>query len=455
MSAKGGSHLGAAVVACAIMATIGIQAGVRAASSRSPAAAASAAALLPSAVIGDIRSGAAGAGSGLDGVFCTSTGNCWAVGHRTRGTVTLDEMRHWDGTTWRAVPVPNPAGRGARATNELSAVRCVGARDCWAVGADSAGAGPEYGDAVHWNGRRWLRAEVPQPGGSKPADSTQINDLTCITASNCWAVGDYGTSRGATAATSNLVLHWNGERWSQVLVPDPDGSGPGHYNALNAVRCQSPGDCLADGGVGVRPGTATLPRTARNEALHWDGTRWSQLAAPDPAGASSGNGSQLLTLACGSPASCWGGGYYGAGPSRQATQNQILHWNGGTWTSAATPDPGSFGRAGSMGGPDEAARDMSYIIGATCSAARNCWAVGSYADSDGAAVNQALHWNGSTWSLVTTPDPAGTGKSAVSVLLAVQCTSAASCWAVGAFEKPAGHLQNEILHWNGTGWSVR
>jgi hypothetical protein len=439
-----GSHLGAAVVACAILATIGVQAGVRASSSRPSAAAESGSDWMPPDLTGGARPAVSGPASELDGVYCTSAANCWADGYLTSGTVTLGEMLHWNGRRWRVVPVPNPAGSRPHDMNELSAVRCLNARDCWAVGLDSPGDKAEYGAALHWNGRTWLSVATPEPGGSKPADVTQINDSACTAADSCWAVGDYGTRGGGTALTRNLVLQWNGTQWSQVLVPNPDGSEPGHYNALNAVRCPSTTQCLADGGVGVPPDADGLLPNARDETLLRNGGEWSQLVTPDPVATPTGAGSRLVTLACGSPGSCWGGGYYGASAPRLTTENQILRWHGTKWTKAETPDSGGT-----------TARAINYVIGSACSSARNCWAVGTYENTAQADVNQALHWNGSDWSLVTTPDPAGLGKSAVNVLISVSCTSAATCWAVGAVKKPSGHIENEILYRNGTSWSVR
>jgi hypothetical protein len=56
-----------------------------------------------------------------------------------------------------------------------------------------------------------------------------------------------------------LVAHWNGTRWTGVASPNPGGS------FLNAVSALSPSDAWAVG----YDNTGTL-------ILHWDGTSWTQ-----------------------------------------------------------------------------------------------------------------------------------------------------------------------------------
>jgi hypothetical protein len=46
--------------------------------------------------------------------------------------------------------------------------------------------------------------------------------------------------------------------------------------------------------------------------------------------------------------------------------------------------------------------------GAACPSASRCWAVGSYNNAAGAGLNEALYWNGATWSQASTPNPGGT-----------------------------------------------
>jgi hypothetical protein len=74
--------------------------------------------------------------------------------------------------------------------------------------------------------------------------------------------------------------------------------------------------------------------------------------------------------------------------------------------------------------------------------------------SGSTTLNEALHWNGTRWSSVKTPDAGGTGMEDRSVLNGVRCTSAGNCWAVGFSSRRNANDQSEILHWTGKKWFV-
>jgi hypothetical protein len=379
----------------------------------------------------------------LFGVFCPSAKDCWAVGEVRDGTADANQMLHWNGTKWRSVPVPNLAGTTGGAVNELDAVRCLTARDCWAVGGTSKDDVTFSAEALHWNGTSWSKKPVPQPGGTGAGDATFLSDSACVSAKDCWAVGAYGIDEGVTVRLSNLVLHWNGRKWRKAAgIPNPAGSGAGRVNYLAGVRCFSRTSCVADGENLSLPPASTV--RVLNEALRWNGRKWSRMSTPNPGGMGDDKQNELDALACGSSKSCWGVGFYGTIEPTLTSLNEILYWNGVKWASAkSVPDPGGTGSGA-----------FNQLDGATCSSPGNCWALGSYGITSGAKVNEALQWTGAKWRLVKTPDPAGTAMNDSNTLNAARCPSATDCWAVGSVEQGNGVLQNEILHWNGTKWTV-
>jgi hypothetical protein len=384
-----------------------------------------------------------GVSSQLDGVFCPSASNCWAVGNYSSSKgVELNQALHWNGTKWSQVTTPNPGGTASGDVSELRGVRCNSSSDCWAVG-DYTTSTAQLGEALHWNGTKWSRVITPNPGGTASGDVNVIYDAWCTSASSCWAAGDYGTLSSSTEAFLNLALHWNGATWSQVTTPNPEGIANLDGNALDGVRCTSPSNCWAVGSYGF----IGSPPTLLNEALHWNGTTWSLVSTPDPGGTGADDLNSLSGVACIST-SCWGVGSYGSlGATGTTLQNEALQWNGTQWSLVSTPDPDGTGTGAN-----------NQLIAANCTTVSNCWAVGTYGSFSGdvgTILNEALHWNGSTWTLISTPDPGGTANLDSNTLSAVRCLTASDCWAVGDAQKTGGADLNQALFWNGTKWSTK
>ena len=380
-----------------------------------------------------------GNSSSLNNIYCVTSSDCWAVGsYGTASHGTRDEVLHWTGKAWHTVSVPNPGGSAASSQSQLFGIRCTGAKNCWAVGYYT-GKHAYLNQALHWNGARWSLVSTPQAGtGTNRVN--QLFDVTCVTSSQCWAVGDDGTQE-ATTVVRNEVLRWNGKTWSKSAgVPQPAGTKAGDINGLSAIRCASATRCLAvgDDGHGLQ--------LLLNEALRWNGKKWSLMKTPQPGGTSPGNVNALIGLTCASPTNCWAVGTDGTIGAPLTLVNEVLHWNGSKWLLATVPDPDGTGTGAS-----------NELFGDFCANGHNCWAVGDYGSTSsgtGSILTEALHWNGTTWSHVKTPSPGGTATNAASELLALRCSRPGNCWAVGESESPAGRFTNVLLHWNGRSWSV-
>jgi hypothetical protein len=362
--------------------------------------------------------------STLSAMTCVRAADCWAVGDfRDRFGVNLNEALRWNGKSWLLVATPNPGGRTTSDGQVINGVACVSAADCWAVGDFITPGGATLNEALHWNGKRWSKVTSPNPGGTA---LNIINGVACIRAADCWAVGEFQNSAGATL---NEALHWNGQKWSNVAGPNPGGTASSSdTNVINGVACVSAADCWAVGDV-ITPGGATL-----NEALHWNGKRWSKVASANPGGTAPGDQNIINGVACVRAADCWAVGYL----TNSTTQlNEALHWNGKKWSKVTVPNPGS----------------PQAINGVACVKAADCWAVGDFENTAGATVNEALHWNGKKWSNVSTLNPGGTALTDTNVIHGVACVRTADCWAVGGFQNAAGVALNEALHWDGKTWS--
>ena len=77
--------------------------------------------------------------------------------------------------------------------------------------------------------------------------------------------------------------------------------------------------------------------------------------------------------------------------------------------------------------PNPAGGSGSILNGVSCTSASACTAVGDSSNGT-ATVTLAERWNGTRWSIQTTPNPAGGSNS---MLNGVSCASATACTAVG------------------------
>ncbi|MGD0395211.1 MAG: hypothetical protein ABSC41_21525, partial [Acidimicrobiales bacterium] len=114
-------------------------------------------------------------------------------------------------------------------------------------------------------------------------------------------------------------------------------------------------------------------------------------------------------------------------------------WNGTRWTVQTTPNP-------------KDAID-SYLDAVSCSSATACTAVGQYESSSYAEVTLAEVWNGTSWTVQTTPNPSGAFYG--TELYGVSCSSPVACTAVGTYEYRSGVSETLAEVWNGTSWTIQ
>jgi len=113
----------------------------------------------------------------------------------------------------------------------------------------------------------------------------------------------------------------------------------------------------------------------------------------------------------------------------------ILHWDGTSWSQLASPNPSSY----------------NFLLGVSAVSATDAWAVGDHepsTDRFGCRCRTLiLHWDGKTWSKLSSPSPNPAGH----FLLEVSADSTTDAWAVGYDHISQGDTLT--LHWDGTRWS--
>jgi len=337
----------------------------------------------------------------LNGVACTSSSACIAVGNSAAGKTVAEQ---WNGTSWQIQPTPNPAGGGF-----LIGVACTSASSCTATGGSVAG----QPLVERWDGASWQIQPTPNL-----AQGGLLYGVACTSATSCMAVGNSGAG--------NLAEQWNGASWQLLSAPSPAGA---QFAVLGTVACTSASACMAAGAYIDSSGAF------RALAERWNGTSWAVQPTPGLAGGVEG---QLYGVACTSATGCLAVGF--SSPNLSTNQSPATlaeRWNGSTWHVQHTPNP-----------PGAAASNLNA---ASCVSRSACIAVGNTSNRRGTPLTLAQRWNGRTWRIQATPSPANGGN-----LLGVSCPSRSSCLAVGGHgnpnvESPPGTLAER---WNGRTWRI-
>ncbi len=105
--------------------------------------------------------------------------------------------------------------------------------------------------------------------------------------------------------------------------------------------------------------------------------------------------------------------------------------------------------------PNQGTR-ANQLLGVAPVSASDIWSVGNYNAGPYTMSLRTLaeHWNGSSWSIVSTPN-AATGSGDYDSLQGVATVSTSNVWAVGySGNVNAAADQTLIEHWNGSAWST-
>jgi hypothetical protein len=209
-------------------------------------------------------------------------------------------------------------------------------------------------------------------------------------------------------------MHWDGTAWTQVPSPNPTN---GSY--LEDVVALAPDNVWAVG--------YTYLSTAKTLIEHWDGTQWSVVNSPNQGPSTN----ELMAIDAVSPTDMWAVG------NTPGSHNTVtLHWNGSQWLIVPSL-PNDF---------------MNYYVleDVVAIASNDVWAVGYQYPESGAHKTVIIHWNGSSWSRVNSPNPG----AYVSRLYGAVAVSANEVWAAGVYSNNGGATyQTLILKWNGTTWT--
>jgi hypothetical protein len=204
---------------------------------------------------------------------------------------------------------------------------------------------------------------------------------------------------------------WDGERWDAVPVEVVGDANAGFHD----VVALSPDDAWTVGSL----------RAREPMAQRWDGAAWTSVPVPDLRFVES----ELMSVTAAGPDDVWA---VGRGLSERRWRPLILRWDGRTWEQEDVPG---------------VAADAT-LRGASAAAPDDAWAVGWTVGAGGRHRTLALHFDGSSWGIVATPNP-GVGHH---VLSSVAAVSPDEAWAVGWSIGPDGRDRPLVLRWDGGRW---
>lgn len=320
----------------------------------------------------------------LEGISCSGTSDCWAVGTNSTGLSAVVIVTTNGGQSWRSQKVPS-------SILSLDSVTCPSTSDCWAEGTvpasgQTGGAFP-LTDAIviatRDAGVTWKTEAVPVPRG------VSLEAITCPNTENCWAVG--GFASGVVIATANGGVTWRAE----VL--------PSNTYQLVDVACASGSRCWAVVGVNLsRIGVVSTDD---------EGLIWRSQTLPDPT-------AQFYGVSCPETNDCWaitGQGSSDAG--MLATQD-----GGRTWATQKLPS------------------GLGSLQSISCPRASVCAAVGyEYRKQHQPSIGTAVTTSNGGKNWIAQSLPAGTTS-----LNAVTCAGSGPCWVTAVLKGRPVILRNSV-----------
>jgi hypothetical protein len=342
----------------------------------------------------------------LRDIACATATNCVVVGTDPSGS---HAAWHFDGVSWSADSLTLPL----EADPHLVQVSCPTSTFCMAVGTYAYGT-HRRPYALVWNGTTWAAPARPLPIVGNDLVGVIDEGLTCRSATFCAATIRTVDQNPEFPVTSTTMYVWNGTTWSAQSGEAPmhlvcfsttsciglDWAASYAWNGtaitstpdpalavdIHRLSCATPTRCVALVGA---PFGSLYP----TELASWDGTTFTRVQAPAPAG----QAAVMNDVSCvgAAPVACVAVGTVGpeGAPTATAGSPYVLTGDGaGPWTAAKLP----------VGGPGD-------LRAVSCPDTAECLAIGSGATGGVAHPGLVLAKVIDTWVLA--PDlpasPAG------------------------------------------------
>jgi len=235
----------------------------------------------------------------LRAVSAISATNAWAVGNSRSGPFIV----HWNGQAWHSAVIPHPAGFVAQSIQ----ARPTGG--VWVLGYVSTTTFSAF--AIEWNGSTWHLVRLP-------ADASDAGVI--FGPADMWLLGETIFCNGTGTVCTTTVLHWNGQVWTRSTAPtltaDIEGTSDKDMWLIGTNNTHQVGDQEFGQLVGFR----------------WNGRSWVSVTMPHP------EISGTPTFTVDSPSNVWMSAVSAKTDSQGQQPTLGVHWNGTLWTVLTAPD---------------------------------------------------------------------------------------------------------------------
>ncbi len=373
------------------------------------------------------------------------------------------------------VASPNRTGN-----NLLESNAAIGVNDVWSVGISNDTATVSQTLAEHWNGTTWSIVPTVNPG----TRHNRLFSVSAVSSNNVWAVGNYDINAVQFFNSATLAEHWNGTSWSKTTTQNPSvGANLFGVTAVDSSNVWAVGQQF---NFGTHSWNTLIER--------YNGTSWSVVPS---AASSTSDYNELDTVSAFSNTDIWAVGFHAPVINVNGTlgtfQALAEHWNGFSWTVAATPDTagdnqiigvtalegghavgvgyGSFVSGSSpeqgeawnlvLGGASTNVALSSSLAGdnsfqAVAKSADSVWAVGFTSVNSSSPLQTLVwhaSWNSSTSTLTwaASPGTSASPSSSFNVLIGVAALSPSVFWAAGIADTTVDQTLTEVycgLHFN-------
>jgi hypothetical protein len=306
--------------------------------------------------------------------------------------------------------------------NVLNGTEASSASDAWADGYYTDSSNVNHSLLERWNGSTWSLVTAPVPAGNNDS----LFAMAGTSSNDVWAVGTYFNSSEGYYDT--LIDHYNGTSWS--VIPS-HGLGT-VYSLLRAVSAHAANDAWAVGQY-VDPSTGnTIPLSE-----HWNGKTWSVVTYPGIAEPYQA----LVGVADFGPDNAYSVNGWSVNQNGSGFLHPEAGFYNGSWTSTEMPAMGTIGSP------------VNAIAGIND---HDIWGVGDWDDGGENFQTLAWHWNGTSWTIVPSPDNGGAeGSGDDTALFGATAVNTDDVWGVGTYYNgSAGAFQTYMMQWNGTAWTT-